>query len=103
PYQGHLGNRGGTVRLRDALDNTMDAVSYSSEFPWAIGANALGADDEWTGLNSSNFQYRGRSLERVSVNWAANDPANWLASPAPGNPSPGLPNAATRPIPRPVV
>ena len=103
PYEGNLGNRNGTIRLRDSLDATIDAVSYSAEFPWAIGADSLGADDEWTGLVSSNFQYRGRSLERVSSSWTANDPANWLASPAPGNPSPGRVNAVVRAVPRPVV
>src|SRR6185503_10671662 len=76
---------------------------YSAEFPWAISADALGAEDEWIGLNSSNFQYRGRSLERVSVTWPANDPANWVASPLPGNPSPGRVNAGIRAVPRPVV
>src|SRR5262249_7254145 len=33
----------------------------------------------------------------------ANDPANWLASPAAGNPSPGRANAVLRSVPRPVV
>ncbi len=103
PFSGTLPNGSGTVRLRDFLDATIDSVSYSSGFPWAIGADALGADDEWTGLVSTNFQYRGRSLERVSATWAPNDPANWLASPAPGNPSPGRANAVTRVTPRPVV
>lgn len=103
PFQNNLGNRAGTVRLRDALDNTVDSVSYSAEFPWAIGADGLGADDEWTGLVSSNFQYRGRSLERVSATWTPNDPANWLASPTNGNPTPARANTVTRAIPRPVV
>ena len=69
---GQLGNGGDTLRLRDASDAVVDAVSYSASFPWAIGADALGADDEWTGLNSYNFQYRGRSLERVSFAAPAN-------------------------------
>src|SRR5690349_11728639 len=103
PYDGTLPNGSGTVRLRDALDGTVDSVSYSSEFPWAMGADALGADDEWTGLNSANFQYRGRSLERVSVTATPNDPANWVASPATGNPSPGRANASVRATPKPVV
>lgn len=102
PYQGNLGNNNGTVRLRDSLGNVVDAVSYSAGTPWAISADALGADDEWTGLRSSNFQYRGRSLERVSVTWPANDPANWLASPTNG-PSPGRSNALVRAVPRPVA
>ncbi|MEY2411283.1 MAG: hypothetical protein QOF48_3953 [Verrucomicrobiota bacterium] len=103
PYQKNLGNHSGSVRLRDSSDNLIDSVSYSSGFPWAIGADALGADDEWTGLASADYQYRGRSLERVSATWAANDPANWLGSPASGNPSPGRPNAVTRVVPKPIV
>lgn len=102
PYTGNLGNNNGSVRLRDPLDNIVDSVSFSAQFPWAISADALGADDEWTGLRETNFQYRGRSLERVSPTWAANDPANWLASPTNG-PSPGRSNAVGRTIPKPVV
>src|SRR5207247_137119 len=51
PYSGHLGNSGDSIRLRDLAGNVIDSVSYSASFPWAIGADALGADDEWTGLN----------------------------------------------------
>jgi hypothetical protein len=103
PYEGQLSNRGDTIRVRDAAGQTVDAVSYSGEFPWAISADSLGADEEWTGLKALDYQYRGRSLERVSFSWPANDPANWLASPLPGNPSPGRPNAVHRAVPQPVV
>ena len=103
PWQGRLSNHRDTVRLRDARQQTVDAVSYAAEFPWAIGADALGADEEWTGVDPLDYQYRGRSLERVSALAPSNDPANWLASPIPGNPSPGRPNAVTLPSPRPVV
>lgn len=103
PYDGQLGNDNDTIRLRDASDQTVDAVSYSARFPWAIGADALGADDEWTGLKSSDYQYRGRSLERVSFTHPANDPANWLASPVGGDPSPGKANAVSRSVPLPIV
>src|SRR5678816_1575634 len=34
PFQGNLGNRNGTVRLRDSQDTTIDSVSFSAEFPW---------------------------------------------------------------------
>ena len=81
----------------------MDSVSYSSGFPWPISANALGADEEWTGINQLEHQYRGRSLERVSATASSNDPANWLASPLPGEPSPGKPNAIVLNQPNPVV
>jgi hypothetical protein len=103
PWEGRLGNSGDTVRLKNDGGDVIDTVSYSAASPWAIGADALGADDEWTGLNSSNYQYRGRSLERVSASWSGNDPANWLASPLAGNPSPGRSNAVSLVTPRPVV
>jgi hypothetical protein len=103
PYAAQLSNRGETLRLRDATSRVVDSVSYSAEFPWAISADALGANEEWTGLRPEDFQYRGRSLERVSMDWPSNDPANWLASPIPGNPSPGRPNSVQRATPKPVV
>lgn len=103
PYTGNLGNSGDTLRLVRATGEVEDSVSYSAAAPWPAGADALGADDEWTGLKSSEFQYTGRSLERVSDVHPANDPANWLASPLAGGPSPGKANAVRRPVPLPVV
>jgi len=103
PYTNQLSNRRDTVRIRNADDEVVDAVSYAAEFPWAISADALGADPEWTGINPLSHQYRGRSLERVSFTHPANDPANWLASPLPGNPSPGRSNAVSRAVPKPVA
>ena len=102
PYSGHLGNHGDTVRLQDLSGNTIDAVSYQAQFPWAQAADALGAADRFTGLNSTNYQYKGRSLQRVSVAWPSSDPANWLASPLTG-PTPGAAQAVTRAVPKPVV
>ncbi len=103
PWKGTLNNRGETIRLKDASDHTVDSVSYSSEFPWPIGADAFGADEEWTAINPMEHQYRGRSLERVSFASPGDDPSNWLASPLPGEPSPGRRNALQRDAPRPVV
>jgi len=103
PYSGQLANDGDTLRLRDAADNVADAVTYSAAFPWAISADALGAGDDWTGLNSYDFQYRGRSLERVSFSHSANDPANWLAAPLATGPTPGRANTVQLAVPRPVV
>src|SRR5688572_13457422 len=103
PYSGGLKNSGDSVRIKDTTDAVVDSVSYSRESPWAIGASAFGADDEWTGLNSALHQYRGRSLERVSFTWPANDPANWLASPVVAGPSPARANAVSLAAPRPVV
>ena len=103
PYEGQLSNKDDTIRLRDAAGNVVESVSYSAEFPWAISADGLGAKEEWTGIRESDYQYRGRSLERFSLSHPANDPANWLASPLPGNPSPGKPNALRGDVPKPVV
>ncbi|MFO1022721.1 MAG: lamin tail domain-containing protein [Planctomycetales bacterium] len=103
PWIGHLSNRRETLELRDRNGSLVESVSYRSDSPWPISANALGADDDWTHLHSEDYQYRGRSLERVSPTHPASDPANWLASPLPAGPSPGRPNATTLSVPRPVV
>lgn len=102
PYTGFLGNSSDTIRLRNVGGDTVDAVTYDSRFPWAQCADGLGAGDRFTGLYSTNYQYKGRSLQRVSVTWPASDPANWLASPLTG-PTPGAAQAVTRTIPKPVV
>jgi len=103
PYSGQLGNSGDTIRIRDAADNVVDSVSYSPAFPWAIAANSLGAEDEWTGLNSYDYQYRGRSLERVSFSHSGNEPANWLASPLATGPTPRRTNSVQQAVPKPIV
>ena len=103
PWQGQLDNKGDTVSLNNAAGEPVDSVTYAPGFPWPSGANALGAGEDWLGGSRTNYQYRGRSLERVSFTWSANDPANWVASPLPGEPSPGRPNAASREVPKPVV
>lgn len=102
PYAGLLGNHGDTIRVRDASGHTVDAVTYDSKFPWPGSADALGAADRFTGLNSADYQYKGRSLQRVSVAWPSSDPANWVASPLSG-PTPGGAQAVTRSTPKPVV
>lgn len=102
PYTGLLGNGSDTVRVRDASGTAVDAVTYDSKFPWAASADALGAQDRFTGLTSSSYQYKGRSLQRVSVSGSSSDPANWLASPLTG-PTPGAAQAVTRTVPKPVV
>ena len=103
PWSGGLKNSGDTIRLETVSGAVADAVSYSSSMPWAIGANAFGAEDDWTSINETLHQYRGRSLERVSMSWPANDPANWLASPLVAGPSPGRANAVALAVPLPVV
>lgn len=103
PYSGKLSNSGDTVRLRNAAAATVDSVTYSSSFPWAQSADALGAQDRFTGLSSASYQYKGRSLQRVSTTSSSNEPANWLASPLSPGPTPGAAQAVTRAIPQPVV
>jgi hypothetical protein len=103
PYTGTLKNSGDTVRLKDAADVTVDSVSYDREFPWPDSPDALGAADDFTLLNSAGYQYKGRSLQRVSVGGGSNDPANWLASPLGSVPTPGSANAVVRAVPKPVV
>ena len=103
PYTGHLGNNGDTVRLLDSAGAVAETVRYSAAAPWAIRPDALGADSEWTGIDPAPYQYRGASLERVSFGWPASDPANWVSSPIPGEPSPGASNSVSRLIPLPVV
>src|SRR5678815_3918981 len=110
PFTGKLGNSGDTVRLVTPTNSVSDAVSYGTNFPWAISANQLGATDDFTLLNSAPYQYKGRSLQRVSATSAANDPGNWVAvRPASGAttfadlPTPGAANIVTLAVPKPVV
>jgi Calx-beta domain/Lamin Tail Domain/CotH kinase protein len=103
PYTGSLSNGGDTVRIRNVSGVTQDYVSYDDTFPWATGADELGAQDRFTGLDSKAFQYKGRSLQRVSSAWRSNDPANWLASPLSPGPTPGAGQAVARAVPQPVV
>ena len=110
PYTGTLGNNGDTIQLLNAGATVVDADTYSPSFPWAVSAGALGADDDFTGLNSAAYEYKGRSLQRVSATGLSNDPANWIAvRPVLGAttfadlPTPGAANIVTRAVPKPVV
>ncbi len=103
PWTGVLRNTGDTVRLQSPGGGPVDEVQYEAGFPWPNTPDAMGADQEWTGIDPSTRQYRGRSLERVSAAAPSDDPANWVASPLQGNPSPGRVNAASQAAPRPVV
>jgi hypothetical protein len=103
PYSGMLSNSGETIKLRNAGGTVVDAVSYSASFPWAIAADGLGAGASFHGISLYPYQYKGRSLQRVSPTALSNDPANWLASPLSPGPTPGSANAVTRAVPKPVV
>jgi len=103
PFLGKLGNSGDTVRLKDSLGTIIDAVNYSASFPWAQSADGLGANSDFLGMSFAPYQYKGRSLQRVSVGGSSNDAANWLAAPLAAGPTPGSANAVTRAVPKPVV
>ncbi len=107
PYTGVLKNSGETQNLQNAGGTVVDSVTYGTTFPWPNSTDAMGADEEWTLIPTAAYQFKGRSLQRVSASWAGNDPANWLASPVisggTGGPNPGGPNAVVRPAPKPVV
>jgi Lamin Tail Domain/CotH kinase protein len=102
PFSGTLSNGSDSVRLRDGAGSTVDEVDYDSQFPWPTGADAFGADDSFTLISPTPYQFKGRSLQRVSATAESNDPANWLASPIGSAPTPNAANAFTIATPRPV-
>jgi hypothetical protein len=57
PWTGKLKNGGDTMRIEDAGNSVVDGVSYSATSPWAISADALGADDEWTSIYLHKSEY----------------------------------------------
>ncbi len=95
-YQKQLGNGGDTIVLSDADESLVESVTYDDEAPWPIAADALGAGQRWLApeiLPLEQYQFRGRSLERLSYAHDSILPSNWAASPLTG-PSPGQPNSA---------
>ena len=105
PYDGVLSNNGERVSVENDGGNAEDSVRYSARFPWPIGADSIGAGPKWTGIDPMQYQYRGRSLERVNFSLPGGDPANWVASPLEKNATPGRLNhvARERAMPAPVV
>ncbi|HJN90731.1 MAG TPA: lamin tail domain-containing protein [Verrucomicrobiota bacterium] len=105
PYEGVLSNNGERVSVENDGGNAEDSVRYSARFPWPIGADSIGAGPKWTGIDPMQYQYRGRSLERVNFSLSGGDPANWVASPLEKNATPGRLNhvARERSMPAPVV
>ncbi len=103
PFEGQLSNGGETIKLKDSSGAVVNSVAYSSSFPWTSSADALGAGPSFLGFDRYPYQYRGRSLERVSTTALSNDAANWLASPLAPGPSPNAANAVTRTTPKPVI
>ena len=84
---GTLSNGGERLRLVDAAGNTVDELTYDDAAPWPVGADALGAGEDWLpadALPLSAHQFKGRSLQRVSMAAATDQPGNWAASPLDG-------------------
>ncbi|HYV30601.1 MAG TPA: lamin tail domain-containing protein, partial [Candidatus Binatia bacterium] len=63
-FSQHLSKKGERLELCDPSGRMMDAVKYSDDAPWPVGANG----------------YSG-SLERISPEASGEDPFNWTSSP----------------------
>lgn len=98
-FTGKLSNNSDNLQLIDPTGAIVDSLGYSSSFPWAQSANALGANDVFVNIDYATVQYKGRSLQRVSSTASSNDPANWLAA----VPNPGTASTTVLSVPRPVV
>jgi hypothetical protein len=102
-YAGALDNGGDTVALLDDGGTMVDLVRYDDQFPWPIGADALGAGRAWSVAGEyDKQQYKGRSLERISFALPGTEVANWEASPLGGG-TPGKANTASGEPPAVVV
>ncbi len=104
-YARSLDNGGEKVALIGAEGQGIESVTYDDEFPWPVGADALGADEEWlpAALRPiTKHRYRGVSLERVSFDLPGGLVYNWAPSPVDGA-TPGRPNASARAVPLPIV
>ncbi|MBI4604505.1 MAG: lamin tail domain-containing protein [Planctomycetes bacterium] len=104
-YARELDNGGDKVALIGAEGQGIDSMSYDDDFPWPVGADALGADEPWLKpelLPLEPHRYLGHSLERVSFERPAGELANWAPSKLDG-PTPGRPNGEARAEPLPIV
>jgi hypothetical protein len=104
-YEGALDNGGAEIRLEDARGAVIDRASYDDEFPWPLGADALGGGEEWLPADVrplAAHRHRGRSLERLRPDRPGNDVANWAPSPLDGA-TPGRPRAEAGEAPPVVV
>ncbi|MBN1419171.1 MAG: lamin tail domain-containing protein [Planctomycetes bacterium] len=104
-YERELDNGGEAIAIVGPDGQGVDAVRYDDDTPWPVCADALGAEEEWLRpalLPVMDHQYRGCSLERVSVDRPSQEIANWTASPVDGA-TPARPNASTREVPLPIV
>ncbi len=86
-WEGALANGGERLRLLDADGNTIEDLTWTDSAPWPVGADGLGASDDWLPadvLPLEDHQFRGRSLQRVSLTAETDQPGNWQASPLDG-------------------
>ncbi len=102
-YAGELDNGGAVVNLLDAANTTIDSFQYTDQFPWSLGADALGADDDWLALlpkptTAAAHQYKGISLQRVSYDVPTSELSNWVPSAIDGA-NPGQANGQSGPPP----
>ncbi len=97
PYEGELDNGGERFAIEDGAGNVIEQVGYTDDFPWPIGADALGAGEDWLRPEWRPVlahQFMGRSLERINFNVSAAEVSNWTASPLDGA-TPGRPGSAS--------
>ena len=100
-----LGNGGDTILLQRDDGSLADTVTYDDDFPWSSAADSLGAGSEWLDpaiLPTSSHQFRGYSLERVSLDSDSNAPENWVTSVL-DNATPAAANTGVRATPLPIV
>jgi CotH kinase protein/Lamin Tail Domain len=63
-FESNLSAKGERIELTDARGRKVDAVKYSDEAPWPLGADGLSG-----------------SLERITPEGGSDNPVNWAASP----------------------
>lgn len=96
-FSGELDNGKGDISLVDPAGKVAERVIYRDEFPWPIGADALGAGADYLPeglLPIEKHQYMGISLERASFTGSPLDPASWAPSPLDGA-TPGRANSVS--------
>ncbi len=96
PYSRSLDDGGEKIALVAADGQGIDSVNYDDEAPWPIGADGLGAGEEWLPdhlLPLEDHRHKGHSLERIRFDLPASAVANWAPSPLDGM-TPGRPNAS---------
>ncbi len=96
-FKGTLDNGKGEVSLLDPAGKVAERVVYRDEFPWPLGADSLGAGEDYLPaalLPIASHQYMGISLERATFTGSAMDPATWSPSPLDGA-TPGRANSVS--------